>query len=323
MKTKVVVVIPNWNGEDYISDCLQSLEKQTLKPDILVVDNNSVDNSVKIIKDNHPRVELLEFSDNAGFAGGVNRGIKPSLEQYKYIALLNNDAVADSKWLEKLVAVADEKPNAGIITGKFMRIDKKHIDSTGDFYTIWGMPYPRDRNEIDSGQRDNIEPVFGATGGASLYSTEMFKEIGIFDEDFFAYYEDVDISFRAQLAGWKVYYQPSALAYHHVGGTSSKLGDFSRYHTIKNFYFIIMKNLPWQLLIIYSPFLLLQSLRILATTTIKNKNPLIFFRSLFKALSLLPKKLKERRQIQKTRKISVLKVNKLIEKRIPPIIKKI
>lgn len=322
MKTKVVVVIPNWNGDDFIAKCLQSLELQSLKPDILVVDNGSTDKSVEIIKKGFRSVKLLEFQDNAGFAGGVNRGIKPSLDNYDYIALFNNDAVADKNWLEYLVEAGDNHKDVGIITGKFMRQDKKHLDSTGDFYTMWGMPFPRGRNQVDNGQFDKPEYVFGATGGASLYRTKTLKSIGVFDEDFFAYFEDVDISLRAQLAGWKVYYQPKAIAYHYVGGTSGKLGDFARYHSIKNYYLVLKKNLPWQLLLVYSPFIVLQSIRLLITSLIKSRN-LVYFRALGKVIKLTPSTYRKRKQIQKNRAISVGEVNKLISKQFPPIIPKI
>lgn len=322
-KQFVAMVIPNWNGADYISACLKSLENQSLKPHIIVVDNGSHDESVNIIKTGFKNVELLEYPDNAGFAGGVNRGIRKAIkDKYKYVVLFNNDAVADKNWLENLVSVAEAHEEVGIVTGKFIRMDKKYIDSTGDFYTMWGMPFPRGRNQIDNSQYDTPEYVFGATGGASLYRTEMLEEIGLFDEDFFAYFEDIDISLRAQLAGWKVWYEPKAVAYHHVSATSSKLGNFSRYHSLKNFYLVWMKCLPWQLGVLYSPFIFLQSLRLLATSVIKARS-LIFFKSFAKVVQLLPSTIKKRRKIQSSRKVSVGYINSIISKKFPPIIKKV
>ena len=248
MKTvpKSAVVIPNWNGADFITDCLKSLEAQSLKTDIVVVDNGSVDKSVDIIQSMFPKVTLLQFGDNAGFAGGVNRGIGHLLEigGYDYIALFNNDAVADKDWLKNLVSAAQSKPEAGIVTGKLMRIDKKHIDSTGEAYSKFAMPFPRGRNQLDNGQYNKPEYVFAGSGGASLYRVKTLEEIGLFDEDFFAYFEDVDICFRAQLAGWKVWYTPAAVAFHLVGATSSKQGNFARYHSIKNTILLYNKNVP-------------------------------------------------------------------------------
>lgn len=322
---KVAVVIPNWNAEEFIGKCLDSLAKQTYRPQVIVVDNGSTDKSREIIRkhiDKDKKIEMLEFDDNAGFAGGVNRGLRPNLDKYDYIALFNNDAIADKDWLKHLVEAAEEHKDAGIVTGKLMRADKKHIDSTGDFYTMWGMPFPRGRNEIDSGQFDQPEYVFGASGGASLYRTKALKEIGLFDEDFFAYFEDVDISMRAQIAGWKVYYTPKAEAYHHVGGTSSKMGDLARFHSIKNYYLVIDRNLPWQLGLLYLPFILLQSARLLLTSLIKNRN-LVYFKALGKAIQLAPKTLKIRKQRLKGRKISIGQLNGLIEKRVPPVTKRL
>lgn len=324
MKEKIAVVIPNWNGEDYIEACLASLESQSLKPHIIVVENGSIDSSIKIIESKFKDVELLKFKDNAGFAGGVNRGIRKALkDDYEYVALFNNDAVASKNWLKLLIQAADAHSEVGIVTGKFMHMDKKHIDSTGDIYTAWGMPFPRGRNQVDNGQFDTPEYVFGATGGASLYRSSTLNHIGLFDEDFFAYFEDIDISFRAQLADWKVWYEPSAIAYHHLSGTSSKLGSFSRYHSIKNFYLVWLKNIPWQLLLLYSPLIVLQSLRLFATSLIKARAPLLFVKSKWAVIRLLPSVVKKRKQIQCSRKVSLGYINSILPKSFPPIIKKI
>lgn len=285
-KPSVAIIIPNWNGSDVISQCLASLELLKHPADIIVVDNGSTDNSVEIIKSKHPKITLLEFADNAGFAGGVNRGIKYALEHnYSYVALFNNDAVAKKDWLSELVNQFDTNEKIGIVTGKLMRSDKIHIDSTGDFYTIWGLPYPRGRNQKDEGQYNKVEEVFGASGGASLYKAELFKDIGLFDEDFFAYYEDVDISFRAQMAGWKIVYTPKAIAYHAVGGTSSKMGDFTRFHSAKNFLLLYARNMPtglyWKYLAVFS----IQLLRMFISSTLRGK-PIPFIKGSLSALKL-------------------------------------
>jgi len=318
MKTKVVVVIPNWNGEDFIKESLQSLEKQSLPHDVIVVDNGSVDKSVSIIKAFHPKVKLIEFKDNAGFAGGVNRGIRPALKSgYEYIALFNNDAVADKHWLEHLVTAAELHKESGIITGKFMRMDKKHIDSTGDQYSIWGMPFPSNRNHLDNESFSKGQHVFSATGGASLYRASMLEKIGLFDEKFFAYYEDVDISFRAQLAGWKVWYEPTALAYHHVSGTSSKLGDFSRYHATKNFFMLYVKNMPTSLFIRYLPLFFLQSIRLFLSSLLQGSG-LVFIKGKLKSISYSKQVLADRKRIQSSKKVTARYINSMLYKKRPP-----
>lgn len=271
-KNTTWVVIPNWNGADMITHCLRSLKRQSLNHQVVVVENGSTDDSVEIIKKNFPAVTLLEFPDNAGFAGGVNRGMSYALKKgADFIALFNNDAVADKDWLKNLIWEAEANPKAGIITSKILREDRKHIDSTGDFYTIWALPFPRGRNLVDKGQYEEAQDVFGASGGASLYRAKMLEEIGLFDEDFFAYYEDVDISFRAQMAGWKVRYQPKAIVYHGLSKTSSKLGDFARYHSAKNFLLLYSRNMPSRLYWKYLPLLTLQFGRMCLTSIARRK----------------------------------------------------
>ncbi len=315
---KIFIVIPSWNGADLIAECLNSLQKQTQKHQIIVVDNGSIDRSVEIIETKFKGVNLIKLSKNEGYSGGVNRGIQYAIEQgADYIALFNNDAVADKEWLMHLVDAAEKHNEAGIITGKFMRIDKKHIDSTGDQYSTFGMPFPRGRNQTDIGQFESAGCVFGATGGASLYRAEMLKNIGFFDEKFFAYFEDVDISYRAQLAGWKVWYEPKAKAYHHVGGTSSKLGDFARYHTIKNFFMLYAKNMPAKLYWKYGPNFLYQAARLMFSSILKGGG-LAFLKGIVKSFANTPHVIRERRRIQKNRKATTEYIDSILYHGRPP-----
>jgi GT2 family glycosyltransferase len=315
---KVFVVVPNWNGIDMLPKCLKSLEEQTVTAEIIVVDNGSSDGSVELAKKEFPQVNLLENKKNLGFAGGVNRGIENAIKHgADYVALFNNDAFAEKGWLEKLLELMKENANAGIVTCKFMRDDKQHFDSTGDFYSVWGLPYPRGRNKKDLGQFDEAEEVLGASGGASLYRTKMLKEIGLFDERFFAYYEDVDISFRARLAGWKIYYEPKAIAYHSVGATSSKLGSFTRYHSIKNFLLLYTKNMPAKLYFKYFPLFLAQTLRFGVSSTLKG-GLLAYLKGLAVFIYYLPVVLIERGKIQKNRKVSTSEIDEILVHARPP-----
>lgn len=318
MKTKVAVIVPNWNGLDYIEECLDSLENLTEPRTIIVVDNGSTDGSNELIKQKYTKVVLLEFKDNAGFAGGVNRGIKYAIKNgYKYIALFNDDAVAKKDWLTSLLKPMIDMDDLGIVTGKLMRKDKKHIDSTGDFCSIYGISYPRGRNEKDEGQYDKPEYVFGATGGASLYRVKMLEEIGLFDEDFFAYFEDVDISFRAQLAGWKVYYEPKAVAYHHVGGTSSKLGSFARYHSVKNIILLYNRNMPGMLFWKYKLLFFTQLAR-MAAGALRDKQFGAYLRGFFKGVFLLPKTWIARKRTMRSKKVSTKYINNILIHNRPP-----
>lgn len=320
---KVYTVIPNWNGADRIGACLNSLMSQSQKHQIIVVDNGSHDNSVELIEKNYPEVNLIKNSKNKGFAGGVNAGIKFAMEQkVDYVALLNNDAVADKNWLEQLIDFMNKHKETGIVTSKIIDDKKTHLDSTGDLYTIWGLPFPRGRGEALSNKYDEDTWVFGASGGASLYRIKMLEQIGLFDEDFFAYYEDVDLSFRAQLAGWKVAYEPKALVYHEIGATSSQIKGFATYHTLKNLPLLLWKNVPWALMPHVWPRLVLAYTGFVVSTISRGQfGPL--FKGLFMGTLLWPKKLIERRRIQKNRKVSVNYINSIITHDLPPNARKI
>lgn len=313
---KVFVVIPNLNGADFLRQCLESLKLQSQLHEVVVVDNNSTDDSVYLIEEHFPEVTLIKFHKNHGFAGGVNKGIEYAIENCAdAIALFNNDAVADKDWLKNLVATMKSE-QAGIVTCKLMRSDEKHFDSTGDFYSVYGIAFPRGRNQVDAGQFDKPEEVFAASGGASVYSAKMLKEIGLFDERFFAYLEDVDISFRARLSGWKILYEPKSVAYHHVGGTSSKLGDFTRYHWIKNFLMLYTKNMPARLYWKYLPKFLYQFSRTTLRSVIDFK-PHIWLKSMGTFLIYLPDIIWDRHHIQKSRKLSTEEVESLLRKKRP------
>jgi len=135
---------------------------------------------------NYPQIELIKHNDNKGFAGGVNAGIQLAMDSgCRYVALLNNDAIVDKEWLKSLRDALDATPDVGIVTSKILSQDGKSLDSTGDYYTTWGLPYPRGRGETDINKYDDRTDVFAASGGASLYRGSMLEEIGLFDEDFF------------------------------------------------------------------------------------------------------------------------------------------
>lgn len=242
---KTAVVIPNWNGKKDLPVCLDSLLCQTLKPTIIVVENGSVDGSAEFIEENYPDITLIKKSKNYGFSGGVNIGIQYALDHnFTYIGILNNDAEVDQTWLEQLVSTLDQNKQVGIVTSKIVSSDGSYLDSTGEFYTTWGLPFPRGRSEKNTMAYDKDLEVFGASGGATLYRADLFRHIGLFDDKFFAYYEDIDISFRAQLAGWKVYFNPKAITKHQISATGGKVKGFFTYQTMKNLPILFWKNIP-------------------------------------------------------------------------------
>ncbi|HET7529293.1 MAG TPA: glycosyltransferase family 2 protein [Candidatus Saccharimonadales bacterium] len=314
----VYVVIPNWNGADRIRACLGSLKGQSRAHQVVVVENGSTDNSAEIIEKEYPDTILIRHDRNKGFAGGVNAGIKYAIEQNgEYVALLNNDAVADKDWLKRLVDFLDGNPQAGIATCKILESGGREIDSTGETYTIWGLPFARGRGQEDKGQFDNSDLVFGASGGASLYRIKMLKEIGLFDEDFFAYYEDVDISFRAQLSGWKVAYVPQAIVYHQIGATSSAIKGFTTYQTLKNLPLLLWKNVPWALMPKVWPRLVMAYGGILLSALRRGQfGPVL--KATIVGTVLWPKKLVQRHKIQKNRKVPVSYIASIITHDLPP-----
>lgn len=337
---KTAIIIPNWNGLDYIEECLHSLAKQTQPHTVIVVDNGSTDGSMEIIRDKFPRVQLLAFPNNAGFTGGVNRGLSPALKQdFDYLVLFNNDAIAQPDWLEHLVATANAHPEAGIITSKIRHMNDPRLDSTGDFYSTWGFPFPRGRDEVDKGQYDAEDKrvVFSGSGGASLYRAEMLQDIGLFDERFFAYGEDVDVSFRAQLAGWRVRYEPAAIVLHHIGGTSRRANStgrntdqvaenieagapsaFARYHSVKNFAYLYTKNMPGLLYWKYLPLWWAAWLMMLASD-VKRGLLLTNIKGNFAALWHLPGILADRWRIQHTRTVTASYINSILYHDLPPL----
>lgn len=250
--TSVLIVVLNWNGIKDTEKCLDSLLRQSYQNfKILVVDNGSIDGSLEVLRKIEAENNLITIvanKKNKGFAGGVNSGINYAINHnIEAVALFNNDAEADGNWLSELVQGLKQK-DVAVVTGLLLHQNGKTIDSTGDFYSTWGMPFPRNRGDKTS---DAPDPgfVFSGSGGATLYKTSLFKEIGLFDESFFAYYEDVDISFRAQLAGHKVYFTNKAIAYHKQGATSSKIPGFTVYQTFKNIPLLYTKNVPTGLLL--------------------------------------------------------------------------
>jgi len=316
---KTVVVIPNWNGLDTIAACIDSLQKQSIKAHIIVVDNGSVDSSVKFIESNYPEIELIKHEYNKGFTGGVNAGFKRAIElRANYVAAFNNDAVADKNWLKNLADYLDGSQKVGIAASKILSANGDYIDSTGDYYTNWGLSYPRGRGESDINKYDELTDIFSASGGASLYRVSALQEIGLFDDDFFAYYEDVDLSFRAQLAGWKIAFIPKSIVYHKIGATSSKIKGFTTYQTVKNLPILFFKNVPTRYLFKIGIRLALTQILFVLRAISRGQIWAVtkgVFKSVFIVLIKVPKK---RHSIQSNKKVSDEYIWKMIVHDLPP-----
>ncbi|MBI2011858.1 glycosyltransferase family 2 protein [Candidatus Daviesbacteria bacterium] len=243
-KQDASVIIPNWNGLEFIKNCLNSLKTQTFKTfEIIVVDNGSTDGSVDFIKKNYPYIIIIELKKNTGFAFAVNRGIEKS--RGEYVILLNNDTEVDKFCIGKLVEIAKKYPQVSFIAAKILNYYKRNIlDSTGDYIDEVGHADNIGRGEKDSKKYSIAGPIFLATAGGCLIKKEAFKKVGLLDEDYFMYFEDVDWCFRAQLLGLKGWYEPKAIIYHINKASANRIKPFVEYLQFRNMTMTILKDFP-------------------------------------------------------------------------------
>jgi GT2 family glycosyltransferase len=308
----VTVVIPNWNGESLLITCLNSLRRQSLRDfETVLVDNASTDDSVKLVKRSFPEVRVITMEENRGFSAAVNAGIRASSAHY--VALLNNDTEADPGWLEALSRSAERHSEAGLFASKLVDFrDRRVLDGAGDTLRLSGLPYRLGHGERDHGQFDAPNYVFGASGAAALYRREMLVELELFDEDFVSYCEDVDLSFRAQLAGYRCFYVPDAVVYHmgsaSTGGkrsaTATRLGT-------RNSLSVLVKNLPLSAVPHLLPFFVFGQLTRLLTAAATGALQAHLV-GLAEAWQHLPLMLRKRREIQKKKRVSDTHVRRLL-----------
>jgi len=239
---RVSIIIPNWNGAHLLPTCLDALRAQDYgEHEVIVVDNASHDDSCALVRRDYPEVRLLPLPTNRGLTGGCNAGI--AVARGEIVALLNNDTEADPRWLAALVSALDRHPDAGSAAAKILLYDRRDVlNSAGDLYGRDGIPNSRGVWQQDMGQFDREEYVFGACGGAVAYRRRMLDEIGLLDETFFMYCEDVDLAWRAQLAGWRCIYAPDARIYHRLSATGG--GVTASYYTGRNTLYVLAKDVP-------------------------------------------------------------------------------
>jgi len=313
----LAIIVLNWNGADDTLNCVESLQQQTLRTEIIIVDNNSSDDSVERFEDHIKSQKkdapiLIKNSQNLGFAGGINTGLVYAKEHnFEYIGVLNPDAIADKKWCRALVDELSTHLDCGIATGIMQRRDGKTLDTTGDFYTTWGLPGPRNRDEPVKNAPSKPGEVFGATGGGAIYRAAIFDDIDMFDEDFFMYYEDVDLSFRAQLAGWKVRFTPEAIAYHKVGASSKKVPGLAVYNTFKNLPLVFIKNVPRQLFW-YIGIRFFITYWLIFASAVRHGNGWPAFKGILASIIRKPAAYHKRWSIQKNRKVPVNYIRSII-----------
>lgn len=240
------VIIPHWNGLQHLEVCLDSLRRQTHPSyEVLLVDNGSSDGSQAFVRARYPEVRLIELGHNLGFTGACNAGIAAASGDI--IILLNNDTEAEPNWLAAIAAAMAADDGVGIVASKMLLFDRRdHFHAAGDFVRVDGTPGNRGVWQQDVGQYDRAEDVFSACGGAAAYRRAMLAQIGVLDEAFFFSCEDVDLAWRAHLAGWRVRYEPDAVVYHKLKATGGS--QTASYYDGRNFLFLIWKNYPATLL---------------------------------------------------------------------------
>ncbi len=248
----VSVIIPNWNGEAHLHECLESVRNQGRSPsETILVDNGSTDGSLQLVGRDYPWVITLALPEKVGFTVAVNRGIRAS--KGRFVALLNNDTQLDPDWLDILVEALQTHPDAGFVGCKMLNFFKRNvIDDAGISLSRGGLPITRGTGEPDDGRYSVREYVFGVSAGAAIYRRELFERVGLFDEDFDSCYEDDDLAFRAQIAGYKCLYVPEALCYH----KRSALGRVPLPHPVRmqerNLTALCFKDMPWPVMLIKS-----------------------------------------------------------------------
>ena len=317
---RVAVIIPNWNGERFLDACLGSLRRQTFQDFVtFLIDNGSEDNSVTYVEANYPEVRVVRHEQNLGFSVAINAGIRASCSEY--VAMLNNDTEVDDHWLEALVSTLNARPDIGLCASKVLDfVDRGVIDSFGDGYSRFGIAFKIGSLAQDGAMFQTPIEVLSPCAAASIYRRSMFDDIGLLDEDFFCYMEDVDLGLRAMLAGYRCLVVPSAKVYH-IGSASTGGGmsAFSLLMTAKNFPHVLCKNIPSALLWKILPLAACAQLVLIIETLIGRrpdirKNFGSYWHGLALSLRQLPGMLKKRRQVQARRRINAKQFYAMIQR---------
>ena len=309
---RVSVIIPNWNGAKFLVTCLDSLRRQTYRDfETIVVDNASTDESVEMMRRDYPEVRQVCLPQNLGLTGGVNAGIREA--RGDILVLFNNDTEADEDWLKELVAALHAHPEAGMAATKMRLFDRRNvIHSAGDYYRTDGIPGNRGVWEEDTGQYDDDVWVFGPCGGAAAYRRSVLDEIGLFDEDLFMYCEDVDMAWRAQLAGHRCIFAPKAIIYHRLSATGG--GKIASFHTGRNTIYVIAKDYPGDLLRRHWRDIIRAQWKIAreALAAWRGEAARARLRGILAGLGRIPLALRKRREVQAARRVSTAELERML-----------
>lgn len=254
MTARVTVVVVTWNGAALLPGCLSALAAQQVEGGFLtwIVDNASRDGTQDLLRRDYPEARVFRSMENRGFAGGNNLAL--ARVETEYVALLNNDARPRPGWLAALVAALDADAAAGAVSGKVLLTPAPDagalINNAGGTLDDDGHGRDRGFRELDRGQYEAPAEVFYAPGTACLYRTVAIATVGLFDDDFFLYYEDVDLGWRLRLAGWTARYEPSAVADHLHSATAVTESAVHLFHDARNRLLTLTKDAPGQVALI-------------------------------------------------------------------------
>ena len=307
MTALVSVVVVNWNGRAYLQKCLEALAAQTYpNVEVIVVDNGSTDDSVGWVQAHFPTARVILNSENRGFAAANNQGIR--VGRGEYVALLNNDAWPEPTWLAQLVAAMEGERRAGMAASKMLFAHQPGvINSTGICVDRGGISWDRQGGAPDDSEGEDIVPVFGACAGAALYRQVMLDQVGLFDEDFFAYLEDVDLAWRARWQGWEAVYAPAAHVQHVHSGTAVEGSPFKTYWLSRNKIALLVKNYPAPQVWRYLPVIVFYEILSQGYALLKGRG-LAALRGRLAGLARLPQLLRQRRQVMQNAPISAREV---------------
>jgi GT2 family glycosyltransferase len=308
----VSVIIVSWNGRRYLEACLRAVEGQhDVRAEIVLVDNGSTDGTVELVRSTFPSVRIVRLEQNQGFAGGNNAGAREA--RGEFLAFLNNDTVPESNWLSTLRLGIDRDAGFALVTSRIVYMhDPGIIDSAGDGLFRAGAAFKRHHGERVDSAETPIE-VFGVCGAACLMPRAVFEELGGFDADFFASHEDVDLSYRARLHGYRCRYVPAALVRHHGSATLGTISSFAVFHGQRNLEWMYLKNTPMSLLVRTLPAHILYNAA--AAVHFARRGLLgTFLKAKGAALAGLSRVLEKRTAIQKTRRVGADRIEPHLER---------
>jgi GT2 family glycosyltransferase len=313
MNPDVSIIVVTWNGRHLLEECLSAVEaQQDVTFETIVVDNGSDDGTADFVRERFPRVRAIPLQRNLGFAGGNNAGAAAA--RGRYVAFLNNDTVVEPGWLSALRAGIDEAAGFALATSRIVYMhDPSRIDSAGDSVLRWGGAFKR-HHGASAHVANQSEEVFAVCGAACLMPRALFDELGGFDEDFFASHEDVDLSYRAQLRGYRCRYVAGAVVRHHGSATLGRVSRFAVFHGQRNVEWMYFKNTPRSVLlrslpghVMYNVAAAVHFARLGLFGT--------FVRAKIAALAGMPRVVRKRAAVQRTRRVAASVIWARLERR--------